>query len=120
MSVGLELTNAGIEIGNAPRRREICKSVLLKIGNLSASVKEHPVVAPANAGCDDGNAHKLFQVDALATMRQFGGGNSEPAARSVQDVVEATKNICAEKTRAFNPNILRKRLGSMPDSNPKG
>ncbi len=53
-------------------------------------------------------------------MRQFGGGNSEPAARSVQDVVEATKNICAEKTRAFNPNILRKRLGSMPDSNPKG
>ncbi len=53
-------------------------------------------------------------------MRQFGGGNSEPAARSVQDVVEATKNICAEKTRAFNPNILRERLGSMPDSNPKG
>lgn len=84
----------------------------MKIGNLSTSVEKHPVVVAAYSGCDDGDAHKLVQLDVLTVMRQLDSGNSEPAAPTVQDVIEATKNICSEKTGALYPNILRERLGS--------
>lgn len=63
--------------------------------------KKHPVVSPANADRYDGDTHELVQANGLAAVLQLGSRNEEPAAWDVEKVVEATKDVYAEKTGAL-------------------
>jgi hypothetical protein len=40
MRIGLELTNTGVKVGDAPRRWKLRDRVVLEVGNLSAGVED--------------------------------------------------------------------------------
>ena len=59
MSLGLELAEAGIEIGEAAGRREACERRMLEVRNLRAGIQKHAVVAAFDAHGNDGDPHEV-------------------------------------------------------------
>ena len=77
MRISLELTDPGIEISDTPSTRKARKRIVLKVGNLCASVKKHPIVYRTDACRHNGDTHKSVQRNARAIKGKFCRGNCE-------------------------------------------
>lgn len=112
MRIGFELPYARIEVRDATGSRKLREQVVLEVGNLRAGVEEHSVVVAADSSGDNGDSHDLLQGDDGATQPELVGGNNQSAAGSVEDMVEAAKNVCAEQADTSHADKLGQGLDS--------